>query len=397
MKIAVFSDNFYPELGGVADTVLIMGVELAKRGHQIEYFVPAYNKKDYIISGVQEKEIYLHPNIKIHRNWSIPYPTATMQGKLFLPRIWRGFFDHTKFDAVHSHSFFGPGLDALFFSRIRSIPLIGTNHTLIEAFLLRGLLKAEWLEVIINCYIVWYYNHCSLVSTPSSFLLDKMIKRGLKLEALPITNPVEPCFFKARVEKSFLKNELGLSDFTILYVGRLSEEKNPEVLIRSYVDFVKKYPNTDLIFVGHGSLRQKLEKFAKESGASKKIKFAGPFTGENKKKLYDYFHASDVFVTPSLFETQSMSTIQAMASGLPVIASSVGPLLELVSPDRGFLFNPGDSNILSQKIEELYLQPELRKRLGLNAKNFAMKFSVEKVADEWERIYSDVINKYLYR
>ena len=120
MKIAIFADNFYPELSGVADTVLVTGRELARRGHQIEYFVPAYNKKDYVIAHVTEKEIPSHPDIKVHRDWSFSYPTPTMQGKLFLPKVWRGIFNHTKFDIVHSNSFFGPGLDALCFSNIHA-------------------------------------------------------------------------------------------------------------------------------------------------------------------------------------------------------------------------------------------------------------------------------------
>ena len=394
MRIAIFADNFYPELSGVADTVLVTGRELARRGHQIEYFVPAYHEKDYRIAQVTKKEIPNDPNIIVHRDWCFSYPTPTMQGKLYLPKPWRGFFNNTKFDIIHSNSFFGPGLDALCFSRVKSIPLVGTNHTLIEAFLSYSPINNAWVAKKINEFIIWYFNKCKFVSTPSVFLLEEMRKKGLISEGQFVTNPIENSFFKPRIEKENLKNELGLNDFTILFVGRLSDEKNPEVLLWAFMNFAKKYPKTTLVFVGEGALRKKMETLVRESEVGNRIKFRGPYSGETKQKLYDLFHASDVFVMTSPSETQSMCTTQAMAAGLPIIAANAGSLPELVSSDRGLLFKFDDSNELSQKIEELYLKSELRQKLGLNAKNFAQKYSVENVADEWEKIYNKVISEH---
>jgi 1,2-diacylglycerol 3-alpha-glucosyltransferase len=312
---------------------------------------------------------------------------------LFLPRIWRGLFSKKKFDIIHSHSYFGPGLDALFFSRLQSTPLIGTNHTYIEAFFHYIPIQSSLIEKTLIKFITWYYNRCHFVSTPSDFLLNDMKKKGLNRLMSTITNPIEPKFFKPRADKDYLKKELNLQNFSILYAGRLSSEKNPEILLLAFIEFSKKYPETDLIFVGQGALGDKLKKISKESVFSKNIHFMGPFMGDNKQKLYDIFHAADVFVIPSLSETQSMCTIQAMAASLPTIAARAGSLPELISLDRGRLFNPKNSIELCKILEEFYNKPEMRKKLGNNAKNFVKDFSVEKVADEWEKIYKKIIDE----
>lgn len=392
MKIAFFADNFYPELSGIADSILLTGFELANRGHEVDYFVPAYSEKNYKIAGVSEKEIAAPPNVQTHRMFSFPYPTPTLQGRFVFPDLLRGFLEKKKFDVIHSNSFFGPGIDALCFSKIRGIPLVGTNHTLIESFLNYSPIKGEWAKKMISKYVVWYFNKCDIVTAPSRFLIDDMRSKGLKSEASVVSNPVAPRFFE-RAEKEKLKKKFGFPRFVALYAGRMSEEKNIHSLIKAFIPFAEKHEDTALILVGQGTSRRYLENLAAERGLSDKIKFLGPFLGSEKQTFYDIFRASDVFAMPSSSETQSMGAIQAMAAGLPVIAADAGALPEIVGPDKGLLFKVDDEKELYSRLERFYSDEDLRKKCGENGRLFAGNFSIGKIADEWEKIFLNLIQR----
>lgn len=391
MRIAFFTDNFYPELSGISDSIITTGAELARRGHQIEYFAPQYSTKSYKLAGTKTQELDLGQNIKIHRMLSLPYKAPTLQGRFAIPNFFRGIFSKKKFDVIHSQSFLSPGIDALCLSKSKNIPLVGTNHTLIESFIQYSPIQNKWARNFIPKYVVWYYNKCNFVTTPSDFLLDDMKKKGLRMPGIAMSNPIEAPFFNSKIAKNTLKKELGFSEFTILYAGRISPEKNIDVLLKAFISFAQNTPNTNLVIVGQGSTREALENISRESNVASRIKFLGPFLGAHKKKLYDIFHASDVFVIPSTSETQSMVTLQAMASSMPIIAAKAGALPELVISERGFIFEPGDSKELCSHLKYLYDQPKLREEIGRRANLFVLKFSPQEIANQWEKIYSNVI------
>ena len=136
MKIAIFSDNFYPEISGISDSVILLGQKLQDMGHEVHYFAPKYSKKNYQMANVENKELELGKNIKIHRLWSLPFfESPTNQARFVIPLgllAWK--FRREKFDLIHTQSPFGLGIEALLMSRFLGIPLLGTNHTPIEEF-----------------------------------------------------------------------------------------------------------------------------------------------------------------------------------------------------------------------------------------------------------------------
>ncbi len=392
MRIAIFSDNFYPELSGISDSVLISGIELARMGHTIDYFVPRYSKKNYQKGGLEKKKLDLGPNIKIHRIFSFPFPFApTQQGRIAIPNIFRAFINN-KFDIIHTHSFFGVGIDGLFLSKMLGIPLVGTNHTVIESFLKYSPIQGKKINQRAVSYMNYYYNQCDFVTSPSASLIKDMELHGFHNKHTTVNNPIDDNFFTHdRIDKEALKSKLGLSPFTFLYVGRISSDKNIEDLYNGFISFSFKVPDADLVFVGHGVLRSELEKRAANRGLSSKIKFMGPFFGEQKVTLYEIFHASDIFVMPSLSEVQSMSILQAMASGMPIISAGINTSSELVNADNGMLFKPEDITDLERCMMTLYTDKDLREKISHNVAAFAQNFSAETVAKKWLEIYEEVI------
>jgi len=394
MKIAFFSDSFYPELSGIADSILLTGTALGKKGHRVEYFVPSYSGKNYELSGIERKEPDIGPNIRINRMLSVHFKAPSMQGRAAVPNPLRGIFSRNKFDIIHSQSFFGPGLDALCLSKIAGVPVVGTNHTHIESFLRYSPVKSKYARDFILKYVIWYYNRCNFVTAPSEFLLNDMEAKGLHVAGNVVSNPIEEQFFNPRTGKDLLKKELSFLKFTILYVGRIAGEKNVKTLLEAFILFAKKIPEAELVIVGQGVMREEMEERAAQSGVSSRIKIVGPFLGEKKKKLYDIFHASDIFVMPSTSETQSMVALQAMAAGLPIVVARAGALPELAADRRGLIFEPDDRGELELTIDRLYRRPALREEMGGRGRLFVKKFSTQEIANGWEKLYNIVIKKY---
>jgi len=395
MKIAFFSDNFYPELSGIADSIMASGSELASRGHEIHFFVPYYPKRSYALTGAL-KNVSVPPNVHVHRLVSLPFKAPTLQGRMVIPDVLLPFL-HQDFDIIHSHSFFGAGIDALCFAGLKGVPFIGTNHTLIESFVqyspIRSGTMSKTIKKALKGYLSWYYNKCAHVTAPSGFLIKDMQASGFKAAASVISNPIEDMFFRAYgKDKNKMKHELGLGDLSLLYIGRLSEEKNVSILLEAFITFAKDNPNSSLTLIGQGALRTKLEETARESGIESRIKIVGPFVGDKKNRLCDYIQASDIFVMPSTSETQSMCVLQAMAGGLPIIAARAAALPEIVTSERGLLFEPESKEGLIETLNKLAADASLRTELGEKGRMYATSFSATAIADAWESLYTSVIN-----
>ncbi len=391
MNIALFSDIFYPELSGISDSVFLLAKALARRGHHVEIFAPYYTKKNHQKVGLPDKELDLGPNIRIWRLPSLHFPAPTEQGRMVLPHLLRTAFAKTHFDIIHTHTFFGAGLEALLLAKRKHIQFVGTNHTLIEAFSPIG---AAWAKTMLSAYLIWYYNHCDYITTPSAFLSLHMKAQGLRVPVRVLSNPIEEEFFVARSGKSVLKKELGFAQCTFLYAGRLSSEKNVEILLDAFIEFAPHAPDADLVLVGGGVLRTALIDRAQKSSVASQIKILGPFLGAHKARLHDIFHAADIFVMPSTSETQSMVTLQAMAGGMQIIAANHGPLPGLVGDTKGILFEPGNKKDLVRVMAQCYNETKGVWEENAHARMFAEEFSETAIADEWEKIYTDVIIDY---
>lgn len=394
MNIAFFADSFYPELSGISDSIIETGKELSLRGHHVEFFVPSYSAKEYLLTNATKDDAVLFPEIKVNRLLAIPFPAPTLQGRAVIPNIFRGISLKKKFDIVHSHGFFGAGIDALFYSKMTGIPLVGSNHTLIKSFLKYSPIKSKNIENAVIKYMNWYYDQCGTVVTPSDFLGKDMKNQGLKNETIVISNPIQDNFYNQTETKDFYKNKYGLSKFVILYVGRLSIEKNINDLILSFTKTLPQMPLAQLVIIGQGALRNEIKIQIDNLNLGDKIKIMGPYVGESKESLYEIFHASDIFVMPSTSETQCMAAMQAGASLLPVIAANSGALPETVKSEYGLLYNVENLDELSVNMLKFYNDTNLCKAMGEAAYKNSIKFNVKSVATQWEKLYEIAIHSH---
>lgn len=392
MRIAVFTDSFYPELGGIQDSVLSLTRALGERGHEIVIYAPAPGQKDYALAGLPVREADLGGNVSVRRIFSLPVPSSTGQSRLLLPngQRWRELASFRP-DLIHTHTFLGAGWEALRAAKHLGRPLIGTNHWAIGEFSAYTPFSAAFFARSSIKAVTWYYNRCALVSGPSRSVVDEMRAFGLRKPYAIVSNPIDTCLFRpgTPAEKASLKSRLGFSKTTIIYAGRLAIEKNIDVLIRAIALLKRDVPDVMLALAGHGTARSRLERLAHELGVAHRVKFLGTL---DKAKLADAYRAADVFAIASTSETQSMVLLQAMSSGLPAVGARWRALTEYIPSAAGFVAEPGSPDDFAAKLAIILGQPSLQKSLGENAARIAQRFSIDNVAKMWEEIYASTIS-----
>jgi 1,2-diacylglycerol 3-alpha-glucosyltransferase len=386
MKIAIFSDNFYPEMSGISDSIILLSKELAKLGHEICFYVPKYSAKNYRAVGLPIKELALGKKIKIVRLPSLPATFAGAQARLVVPLISGRLFKKFKPDIIHSQLFFGVGLEALALAKFLKLPLIGTNHTAITDFVSSKHFKKPSLE-----YAIWYYNRCNFVTAPSQSVFFEMLKHDFKQPHQVISNPIDTKIFCPQSGPEKNQRKFNFSDKTVIYAGRLSSEKNIDVVIRAIALAKQKIKDINLAIAGAGKQAEELKQLAGELGLKKQVNFLGALSKENLARAY---RSAQIFAIASTSETQSLTLMQAMACGLPAVAVRARALPEYVNEKNGYLVKAGDEKAMAEKFILLLGNKKLCQDLGRGAYSFVNQFSASSIAKKWQELYKKVIKDY---
>lgn len=170
-------------------------------------------------------------------------------------------------------------------------------------------------------------------------------------------------------------------EFKILHIARFMPQKNHEGLISAFEIFHKQYENSTLWLIGDGETREQMQALVQEKGLENAVEFLGL-----KENVHEYLAKADMFTLPSLYEGMPITLIEAMGTGLPIVATAVGGVPDMLDSESGIL-----TQVDSEKIAEAFLtlakDEEMRKRLGENAKVRAKAFSAEQMAKGYWRIY----------
>jgi len=220
-----------------------------------------------------------------------------------------------------------------------------------------------------------------------------MLADGITAPARAIANPVDMKIFndQEKIDQAAVRKKYNLSKPLVVYAGRLAFEKNIDVIIKAIKIIKKDFPSINLALAGHGQAEASLKSLVKELGLMESVKFLGTLDHYDLARLY---RSADVFAIASTSEVQSMTIIQAMACGLPAIGVNYNSIPELIRPDSGLLFEPGNSEDLAKQIIKISADTDLRQKLSRGALSFAPKFSAANIAREWVKLYEEVIEKY---
>lgn len=390
MRIAVFTDSFYPELGGIQDSILLTSRALGERGHEVVIFAPEAAERDFRTAGVPVGEVELGANVRVQRLLSLPVPSSTGQSRFLVPtgRRWRELIDF-KPDVIHSHTFLAAGWEALRAARMLQVPIVGTNHWAIGEFGTYMPLSAELFSRLSVKAVTQYYNRCAMVTAPSRSVTDEMRQHGLRQPHCVVSNPIDTGLFRpaSETQHQALKQQLGFTDATILYAGRLANEKNIDVLIRALPQVLNRVPDAMLALAGHGSARDRLVQLAQSRGVSERVRFMGTL---DKAALADAYRAADLFAIASTSETQSMVLLQAMSAGLPAVGARWRALTEYVDEQAGLLATPGDHEDFAEKMTTILRDAPQRQQMSAHATRVSQRYSISHVTDTWEAIYTDI-------
>lgn len=219
--------------------------------------------------------------------------------------------------------------------------------------------------------------------------VEQAIRQTIRVDQLRITticNGVDVRRYQRKVDRMAIRESLGLEedDQVMILVGTLKEQKGHYYLIQAAAPLIAKNNNLHILFPGDGPLRASLQQQVQQLGLEKNMHFLG-----SRKDIPDLLAASDYFVLPSLWEGLAMALIEAMASGLPVLATCVsGSQHVVVSGETGLLVPPGDVDQLRQAISEMIATPERAKKMGQAGSTRAEAiYGAGKQADEHLALY----------
>jgi len=374
--------------------------ELIKLGIKIKTITP--HAKNLLTQETIDKVVirrfrYLPENYQINFS-SIPDELSKSKiGYLKMIAMTFFFFSSTliecmkeKPDIIHAHWSFPCGYIAYLMSKIFKTKFVITIHG--------GEIPLFKKFPTIRKLVINAMNKSVLVCANSSYSKNEFIKMGVKENKIIKLN-VPPNFVKHTSDKiileSFRKKFTPQSNKIVLFCGRLAERKGVEYLIRAIVEI--KLNNIHLIISGDGDLRNKLENIAKQLGLTDKVTFFGHASDAELGMLHDI---SDVFVCPSIIDSKGNTEYlglvipEAMESGLPVIASSVGGIIDTVKNEvNGILVPQKDPKSIARALERVIGDEVLAKKLVENSKATVKEFFPQTIAQEYAKIFQNCISK----
>jgi len=287
-------------------------------------------------------------------------------------------------DIIHLVSPFSLGLLGANYARKNHIPLVASYQTDLPGYLERW--GVGFLSQSVEKYLYWLHQQVQLNLAPSRVTQQELIDKGYSNVRIWTRGIDSILFHPNRFDPSmreFLSD--GNSDSPLLlYVGRLSREKRVEML-RPVLDAI---PEARLGIVGDGPYRDNLEKVFKGTSA----KFIGYLYGEELARAYA---SADIFVFTGANETFGNVVLEAMASGLPVVAPNSGGVMDMVkSYETGLLFETEDRQGLVNAVQQLIVSRGLREQTRLAARQLALSFSWKDILNQLIADYEEVIATY---
>lgn len=382
MKILITTDAYKPMINGVVISVMNLREQLEKRGHEVRILALSDTRRPRKEDGVY----YM-------RSFSVPvYPEAraTLSFRSeYVKEIlrWRP-------DLVHSQSEFTSFHLARIIAKKLDIPMIHTYHTMYEDYT-HYFLKNKWMGkkvVAKGSYLL--LRKMDVIITPTKKVSDALREYGIKRRMVTIPTGIDLDKFQKEYPqriKEDIRRDLGLSkeDKVLLFVGRVGKEKNIDFLIREMKRLTAEDPCVHLVVVGDGPQKPELEGLAEEEGVQKNVHFTGAVPPAQVPKYYAF---ADLFVNASKSETQGLTYIEALASGLPAVCMA-DDCLEGVITDgyNGYLVhNPEE---FFKNIQKILNNPELNKEMERNARESAKRYSKEAFGQEVEKLYQFVLLK----
>jgi 1,2-diacylglycerol 3-alpha-glucosyltransferase len=381
MKIGLFTDTYFPQINGVATSVRMLQRHLTLLGNEVFVFTTTDSA-----AARHESNVYRIPSVPVIASRRLAY---------FPPGILKTIAG-LKLDLIHTHTEFSLGLLGRMAARKNNLPLIHTMHTIYESYThyIPGTKQLEPIKrsVVKRLCAAWC-NSVDRVIVPTRKVEDLLASYGVIRDMSVVATGIDVGAFRGgsiSADKIIsLRENLGIGegDDVIITVGRVSKEKNLDELLCAMKMYLPTRPRVRLLFVGDGPARKELERMSRDFGIAGQVIFAG---AQPWDEIAAFYRLGRVFISASQSETQGLTLIEALASGLPVVAKAdrchEGTLRDGVN---GYVFH--DQDEMRQALDRL-LSDELRHRkMSAQAADSAGSFSGECFARAVQAVYLNAI------
>ena len=381
MKILITTDCYKPTINGVVTSILNLETELRKRGNEVKILCPSEN-----IHCTDSGDVYRIGSVGVSRIYSGARAALRISQKNLQKIIdWKP-------DIIHSQSEFTSFLMAKRIAAAVHCPIIHTYHTVYENYTHYFSPSIALGRRAVMMMTRRLLDHTEAVIAPSR-KIEKM------LDGYGVTQPISVIPTGLRLEKftaqipkediSKLKESLSIpaESRVLITVGRAAKEKNIGELIRYFSKL--NMENTVLLIVGGGPYLETLKELAESEGVSDKVIFTGAVSPD---KIALYYRLGDIFLSASQSETQGLTYIEALASGLPAVCRKDQCLEGVVENGvNGGQYN--DFEEFSQLVKGLFDNKEAYNEMSENAAKTAQRYSAEAFAKNVESLYNDVLEK----
>lgn len=224
----------------------------------------------------------------------------------------------------------------------------------------------------------FFFKHCHLIPVALSKQVQKSIveEYGIPEEKIPVIfNGVD--LSKCKPKTDYTVN----GNFKILHIGRFSEQKNHSGLLRAFYTFHAKHPDSELWLIGDGEKRAETEEYVARNALADAVKFLGL-----QSDVHGYLHEADIFTLPSNYEGMPMTLIEAMGTGLPIVATAVGGVPDMLGEECAQLV-PVEADRIAEAFECYYSGADIRCQHGQNALKTSDRFSSEEMAKKYAELY----------
>ncbi len=383
----IVTDQYPPMVGGVPKVTHGLATDLAGRGHVVAVVAPSYGSRD--VHRIED-------NVHIYRFTSFEWPTYEELRIPLLPILpFRRLLKRFDPDIIHIHSPVVLGNIAQIVAGNLRKPVIATNHYLpinMSRTLSSDPIIGKSFKSVSYSYLVSFCNRCEYVTAPTITALNLLYKHGLRAPAQAISNGIDLQAYRPGVPDDELRRRFHLPSNRplILSANRLSQEKRTEVLVDAAA---KLREEAHIVITGVGPTEADLRAQVDALGLNDKVSFLGFISDEDLVKLY---HLASIFAIPSEADLQSLSTMEAMATGLPVVAADAYALPELVHHEvNGFLFERGNSDEMAAYLDTLLANPALRQSMGAKSLEIIAPHDRPLILDQWETLYQRLSNEFI--
>lgn len=388
MRIALVSDSYWPRVNGVTVSIQTYRDELERLGHEVIILCPEYPAARGPVS--REASVRRFPSMA---------NSVSKEDRLIRPSAFPLFvrtLERFNPDVVHINTEFTASFAARGYAKLRGYPILVTSHTDYEDYVSNYItyLPAAFLRATVRFIMRALYRTADVIITPTRTQEQKLKAYHIRKRFIVIPTGIASSFaprsgseiagYRAKLDARF---PALAGKRVLLFAGRITIEKDVKFLVPVLRRILYCRDDVVLLLAGDGPGRASVEAAAKRSGLSDKCVFMGYV---DRSELPLVYAAADVFVFPSKTETQGLCTIEAMGSGLPVVAIGEMGTLDVMRGDHGGFMVKDDKKEFAEAVKRLLDDDELRARKAAEAVDWAKQYRVETTTERLARLYKVV-------